>query len=125
MTATAAPTTKTRAEQHKEKRQKLIELSQEAREIQKEELSDMSINEILVNVFYRDADNTEFNTFNQWKEKGMKIKKGAKAFLVWGKKKEGKGAEKQQEQREQEAETYEYFPLCYLFSNNQVEPNND
>ena len=125
MTATATQTTKTRAEQHKEKRQQLIALSQEARELQKDKLNDMTINEILVNVYYRDADNTEFYTFYQWKEQGMKIKKGAKAFLVWGKKKEGKGAEQQQEQQEKEAETYEYFPLCYLFSNNQVEPIDD
>lgn len=83
----------------------------------------MGINEILIDEFYTDAEHYEFHTFHGWKEKGMNIKKGATAFLIWGKKRSSKqeGAEPQNE----EEKAFQFFPVCYLFSNNQVEPRTD
>lgn len=58
----------------------------------------------------------EFNTFNQWKEKGYSIEKGSKAFLVWGSPRDVK----QTPDGAQEPEEYKYWPLCYLFADTQV-----
>lgn len=98
------------------KRQQLIHLSNLAK-VYQEEYPEMLINEILVKFIYRDKVNTEFNTFNQWKEKGFKVKKGSKAFLVWGKK-------RKKEVTTDTEEEFTFFPLAYLFSNAQVEQIN-
>lgn len=101
-------------------RDKLIILSNTARELREAEQDDRTINEIIVQEFYTNAENTEFNTFNQWKEKGFSIKKGSKAFPVWGKKKKFEHGEVPAGETPDE---YEFFPICYLFSNNQIEPS--
>ena len=106
-----------------EKRSKLIEISKIAKEKQLNDCEGMSINEILVEEFYTDDDNFEFNTFQQWKQKGMNIKKGATAFLVWGKKRKNK--EVSAEPATEEEKAFEFFPVCYLFSNNQVQPQSN
>jgi len=108
-------------------REKLIVLSNAARELQQGGCEGMTINEILIEEFYSDETHREFHTFGDWKKKGMNIKKGEKAFLIWGRKRENKDAqpEQQQEQpkpaQEEQGEKYQFFPLCYLFSNAQVE----
>jgi len=106
-----------------DKRSALIELSKFAKARQMADLEGMSINEILVEEFYTDAENFEFNTFKQWKQKGMNIKKGATAFLVWGSKRKNKEASP--EPQTDEEKSFEFFPVCYLFSNNQVQPKNN
>ena len=97
-----------------EKYKKLVELSQTAKAIQ--DIHGGTINEIIVEKFYKDLENTEFNTLKQWNEKGKRIKKGEKAFLVWGKPK--------QNNKENEEETDEdgnkFYPVAYIFSNKQV-----
>ncbi len=105
---------------YKENRQKLIELSKKAREIREADidLEESTINEILREYFYSNDDNNVFNSFYEWKEKGFKVKKGEKAFLFWGKKQrvsQDATAESEEEKK------YSFFPLCYLFSNKQVE----
>ena len=105
-----------------DKRSALIELSKFAKARQMADLEGMSINEILVEEFYTDDENFEFNTFQQWKKQGMNIKKGATAFLVWGKKRKNK--EVTPEPANEEEKAFEFFPVCYLFSNNQVQPQN-
>lgn len=105
---------------YKENRQKLIELSIKAREIREDEgLEDSTINEIIRLYFYTDDTHQVFNTFWEWKDKGYKVKKGEKAFLFWGSKRKNKQDDQAQSQEE---ETYSFFPLCYVFSNAQVEP---
>jgi antirestriction protein ArdC len=105
---------------YKENRQKLIELSIKAREIREDEgLGDSTINEIIRLYFYTDDTHQVFNTFWEWKDKGYKVKKGEKAFLFWGSKRKNKQDDQAQSQEE---ETYSFFPLCYVFSNAQVEP---
>ena len=110
-----------------ESRIALIQISKIAKERQETDLEGMSINEILVHEFYTDSENTEFNTFHQWKIKGMNIIKGSKAFLVWGKKRDAKEQQEQpkQEQQQDEESNYKFFPVCYLFSNKQVQPKNN
>lgn len=119
-------TTETQNITIQEKRQMLIYLSEEARLIQETEAPEMTINEILVQEFYSDEKHQEFNTFNQWKAQGYSVKKGEKAFMVWGKKRQGKEAtaeqEAQHQAQESEEKTFEFFPICFLFSNAQVEP---
>ena len=107
----------------KSKRQTLIELSQLAKIRQATDCEGMGINEILIDEFYTDAENSEFHTFHGWKEKGMNIKKGATAFLIWGKKRSSKQGEAEPQNDEEKA--FQFFPVCYLFSNNQVEPQSD
>ena len=108
-------------------REKLIILSNAARELQQEECEGMTINEILIEEFYTDAKNTEFHTFGDWRKKGMSVKKGEKAFLIWGRKRDNKEAqpEKEEPKQDEEGEKYRFFPLCYLFSNAQVQKQGD
>lgn len=101
-----------------ERRQELKALSQQVKPLVKEGLYD-SVNEALIECFYTDAENKVFHTFNDWIEKGFKIKKGSRAFAIWGSPRPLKKVEppvNQQEEREED-----FFPVCYLFSNAQVE----
>lgn len=105
---------------YKENRHKLIQLSIAARQIREDEcLEDCTINEVIRQYFYTDEKHQTFNTFWEWKDKGYKVKKGEKAFLFWGAKRKNKQDDQAQSQEE---ESYSFFPLCYLFSNAQVEP---
>ena len=74
-----------------------------------------TINEGIIKTIYTDDKNQEFKSFWSWKKEGKKIKKGSKAFPIWGKPRK---AEKQNE--ESENDSYKFFPVAYLFSNNQV-----
>lgn len=107
-------------ELYKEKRKALRELSKIAKTMMQGECEGMSVNEILIDEFYSDEENNEFKTLHDWNKAGFKVKKGATAFVVWGKPKpKKKGEEPKQSQNPEEAEE-EFFPLCYLFSNAQV-----
>lgn len=109
----------TQMAKYKENRHKLIQLSIQAREIREEECLDSTINEIIRLYFYTDDTHQIFNTFWEWKDKGYKVKKGEKAFLFWGSKRKNK---QDQQAQSQEEESYSFYPLCYVFSNAQVEP---
>ncbi|MFA6261086.1 MAG: ArdC-like ssDNA-binding domain-containing protein [Bacteroidia bacterium] len=74
-----------------------------------------SINEAII-AHYRQGEHQEFRTFNQWLKDGYAVRKGEKAFIVWAKPKEVQKVEKTEE-----TDKYEYYPICYLFSNAQVE----
>ena len=74
-----------------------------------------SLNKALIEVAYKNETNQVFKTFNQWKQEGFSILKGSKAFPIWAQPIKGTRA------KEGEApESYEFFPVCYLFSNAQV-----
>lgn len=68
--------------------------------------------------FYREENPEieEFNTFHQWKEKGFSIKKGSEAFVIWGKPRKVEAPD----DSESDDDEYKYWPLCYLFSDQQV-----
>lgn len=116
-----------------ETRKTLIENSVIARRIKKERVeSAKTENEALlwmskgVNDIIRDSiynlKGKELKTFKQWKNDGATVKKGSKAFPFWGQplqatsknKKEAAGEEKTEESK------YEYWPICLLFSEDQV-----
>lgn len=106
-------------------REALIEKSILARELRDNtpELEEHTINEIIVEYFYSDDEHVEFNTFNQWKRQGAVIKKGSKSFPVWGqpiKATDSKVDTKGMTEEEIEKAKYQYWPICYLFSNAQV-----
>lgn len=74
-----------------------------------------SLNEALIQVAYKNEAHQEFKTFNQWRREGYTILKGSKAFPVWAQPVKGSRAKEGAS-----PEDYEFFPVCYLFSNAQV-----
>ncbi len=72
-----------------------------------------TINQAIINTFYKVDGHETFKTFEQWKKEGKFVQKGSKAFVVWGSK-----IERQTEDDDEEKSSY--WPVCYLFSNLQV-----
>lgn len=70
--------------------------------------------------YYAEQGHKTLKTFNDWNKDGYKITKGAKALLLWGSPK----PYKQAEATDEESET-SFFPVCYVFSNLQVELRNE
>jgi len=92
-----------------------------------------SINEMLRAYYEKQANITELNTFDQWKEKGYQVRRGEKAFLFWGKPKsrQQQPTEPNEDESEQAqqvepltARQNDYFPLCYLFDISQCHKMN-
>lgn len=107
-------------ERHRERRKQLRELSKIAKMRMDTDCEGMTVNEILVQEFYTDEENTEFKTLPQWNKDGFKVKKGAVSFLVWGKPRTIEKEQQEQNPNKEEENDDEFFPVCYLFSNNQV-----
>lgn len=78
-----------------------------------------TVNEAIVNSIYKNDLNTDFKTFNKWKSEGFIVKKGEKAFLVWGRPKEKQEAEQGKEPTTDD--DHKFFPLAFLFSNAQIQ----
>lgn len=104
-----------------EKRKALKALSKLAKIRMQMDCEGMSVNEILIEQFYTDDENYIFKTFHDWRKEKKKVKKGATAFLVWGKPKDKNKKEETPQTENSEDEKDEFFPICYLFSNAQVE----
>ena len=103
-------------DQYKANRSALIQLSTALRLLVKEGALD-SVNEGLKEIYEKsDPEISEFKTFWQWKDEGFTIKRGSKAFLIWGQPRRGS----QVAEGSEEPEEYNYWPLCYLFANTQV-----
>ena len=92
-----------------------------------------TINEMLRAYYAKQANITELNTFDQWKEKGYQVRRGEKAFLFWGKPKSRQQqptepSEDESEQAQQveplTARQNDYYPLCYLFDISQCHKMN-
>jgi len=75
-----------------------------------------TVNSALVDMCYRRDEHQTFNTFWQWKEQGRSVKKGARGFAVWG-----APLQRPQDDPSAKVDEYTYWPLCWLFSNAQVE----
>lgn len=125
---------------YKQKRKILISLSRKAeiirdyffKSMQNQNNNNMAmywagrtINSILMERLYNKKGNLQFKTFHQWKAEGKTILKGSKAYLVWAQPlnalKEQEAAEKDYNTAlEDEEGKYKYFPVCYLFRNEQV-----
>lgn len=106
---------KTNQSNYKANRATLKELSKVAKLAVKQGAFS-TVNEALLSVYFEQG-HKEFNTFSQWIDKGFAVKKGEKAFFVWGSPRKGANHEPENEQDE-----FSFFPLCYLFSDKQVEP---
>ena len=105
-----------RKEQYLKNRKTLIALSQMIRIGVKEGAFD-SVNEGLKETYMeQNPEIEEFKTFNQWKQEGATVRKGQKAFLIWG---QPRNVE-QVPEGSNEPEEFKYWPLCYLFANTQV-----
>ena len=79
-----------------------------------------TINYMLLRFFYGGG---RFQTFKEWKTDGAVIKKGAKAIVIWGQPKKGTPKDIDDtnlSEEEKELKKYEFFPLCYLFSEKDV-----
>lgn len=108
--------TNQRKEQFLQNRKTLIAISQALRLLVKEGAIE-SVNEGLKDLYIeKDPAIKEFKTFNQWKEEGATVRKGEKAFLIWGQPRRGE----QVPEGSNEPEEYKYWPMCYLFANTQV-----
>lgn len=96
---------------------------------------DGTINGLLRDM-YAQQGHTELKTFDEWKAAGYIVRKGQKAFLLWGKPRkhdqraDEKGApqaatSEDGQNAQQEQQQDDFFPVCYVFSQLQVHPLND
>jgi len=102
--------------------------------------SSLRINDLIMLQYQKRAGTEDFRTFSSWHEAGFKIKRGEKGWIIWGQKRSapvpgqsvGSGlapdhslfANHSPQVDEMTAE-YKFFPTCYLFNENQVEPINN
>jgi len=101
---------------YKVRRENLKELSRRLKIGMKSgDIDAASVNQALIQ-FYAADGHKEFKTFYQWKALGKAIIKGSKAFVVWG-----SPQAIQIQDEESENDEFKYWPLCYLFSDKQVQ----
>jgi hypothetical protein len=110
---------KNQESKYQENRDKLKQLSKVAKQAIKVNGGYQNVNDYVIRECYTTPENTEFNTFFQWREKGFKVKKGEHAFVIWGAPMKAQKTEHKEKQNDDE---FSFYPLCYLFSNKQVEP---
>ena len=121
-----------RASRLREKRERLSKTSEEARVLREEyadsvefseteDVVQMPLNYFIASIYGIKYDNLK--TFSQWKQLGFTIKKGEQAYLFWGQPKrysKQDEAERPEDASEEVEKLIKYFPLCYLFNENQV-----
>lgn len=131
---------KSKGKQPNEKRQKLMDLSQVAKERKKimmaKAQSDaeafaiaaLSVNDIVLSMYEDENPGAkEWQTFKQWADKGYKVKKGSSAFYIWAKpiKDANKSTIETPEGAKEHEDNYKYWPMCGLFNNLQVEKRDE
>lgn len=109
-----------------EKRKALQTLSHAAQELAQDTGIDPEqyrINDLLMKLIYNPDNEFTFNSFFGWKQEGYTVKKGVKAFLLWGQPTKrtrtnpnGTTTEPTPEQEDQQP----FFPLAYVFRSDQV-----
>jgi hypothetical protein len=79
------------------------------------------INDIIKNDIYF-LTGVDLKTFNQWKKEGATIIKGSKGFALWGQplKATAKELIERNGKQEEDESSYEFWPICILFSSEQV-----
>ena len=92
--------------------------------------SSRTVNYMLLNFVYNQGESPVYNTFNEWKRQGATVRKGSKATVIWGQPLKGsKGAEgatpentakRASETVSDDMSQYEFFPLCFLFSEKDI-----
>jgi hypothetical protein len=103
-----------------QKRKELILLSKELRE---DKTEDEKLNDLIIDRYKEEnPDIEEFNTFKGWMKEGYQVKKGEKAFLVWGRPKKDQQEEQSQPSPEDGEDKEKFWPVAFIFSNLQVRP---
>lgn len=74
-----------------------------------------SVNDGLKTIYQSDG-HIVLKTFNQWRKDGKSVKKGERALCLWGSPKR-----KGEEHQEAEQDKLDFYPICYVFSNLQVQ----
>lgn len=74
-----------------------------------------NVNQAIIQTYKDQFGFTDLKTFHQWKAEGKSVMKGEKAYVVWGSPQQIAHPDPDAEEDEME-----YFPLCYLFSDQQV-----
>jgi len=106
----------------KEKRKVLQTLSHTAKQLADEQgitSEDMTVNDMIMNFIYNPDESFVFKSFGSWKKEGFTIKKGSKAYLLWGQPINSNKEETSTEQKE-ESNKGPFFPLAYIFRNDQA-----
>lgn len=103
----------------KAKRDYLKGLSKIASKLVQAEQAD-TVNDALLSM-YKEQGHTEIHSFKKWLELGYVVRRGEKALLLWGKPQKGLNQEKE---TEGEKDEFKFFPLAYVFSQQQVEKLN-
>lgn len=96
------------------KRQELKGLSAPIRLLVKEGRFE-TVNEGLKEI-YAEEGHTELKSIRQWNNDGKRIKKGEKAFMLWGSPRKFEVVD----QETAEVDELDYYPICFVFSNLQV-----
>jgi len=109
-------------EEMKEKRAQLKALSTIAQAMIKTGDAE-SVNDGIIKI-YQEQGHNEIHSYRGWQKLGYQVKKGSKALLLWGEPKEkDKDAPTQTAEAKPEGEEDgKFWPLAYVFSNQQVEP---
>jgi len=102
-----------------EKREILKGLSKPLQQLVKDEAID-SVNEGLKSLYGEDG-HDELKTLRQWNKDGKRIKKGEKALCLWGRPKQREAEETETHNDTTQDDEMSFFPICYVFSNLQVQ----
>lgn len=83
-----------------------------------------TVNQGLIEMYFENSEVPELSTFGGWKKQGFKVKKGEKStVIIWGKPRKATKKTETKNGKDDESK-YKYFPLAYLFTENQVEKFN-
>lgn len=99
--------------QNKEAREQLKAISRAVKPLVSQGAFD-SVNAAIVNI-YKQQGHEILKTFWQWKSEGKSVKKGEKALPVWASPKKVRKDEAPNIDKD-----FDFYPICYLFSNKQV-----
>ncbi|MDP1725558.1 MAG: ArdC family protein [Bacteroidota bacterium] len=85
-----------------------------------------TINDALIETVYKNKANQDFKSYKEWKKEGYQVRKGEKAFVLWGRPKElspEQLAENKNPElnKDNEKEVPTFYPMAYVFSNAQVD----
>lgn len=116
-------------------REKLLQLSADAKALKERMIQEsenpedtlwwaaQTLNSIILKYFYKVPNGIELGTFHQWKAKNCMIKKGEKALVIWGQPLRAQNEEKARAKGEpapEDEDLGDYFPMCFLFREDQV-----
>lgn len=108
----------------KQARKMLIKQSKRAKAIQRQRLLDtgevVSINQILLEQHYQSTGAKVLLRFDDWKREGFQVKRNSRSVRIWAKPCNGKSA-----QGDGTTSEYAFYPMCCLFSEEQVIPVSD